>query len=171
MKWIVTLLVIGALGAAGWWYYKSTRDTPTEYQTTLITRGDLTQVVTATGQLNPVLNVQVGSQISGIVEKLFADFNSVVKSNQVIALIDPSTYDLGVLKAEAGLANTKANLALAEVQAHRADELFTNRLISASDHDTALAQLLQAKAQVQSDEATLKSAKVQLSYCTIYAPV
>jgi HlyD family secretion protein len=103
--------------------------------------------------------------------KLFADFNSVVKSNQVIAEIDPSTYDINVLKAEAGLANSKANLALAQVQATRADELYTNKLISASDHDTAQAQLLQAQAQVQSDEATLKNAKVQLSYCTIYAPV
>jgi HlyD family secretion protein len=113
----------------------------------------------------------VGSQISGIVKKLFADFNSVVTSNQVIAEIDPSTYDINVLKAEAGLANSKANLALAQVQAQRADELFTSKLISGSDHDTAHAQLLQAQAQVQSDEATLKNAKVQLSYCTNYAPV
>jgi HlyD family secretion protein len=171
MKWIVTLLVIGAIAGGGWWYYKSTRDTAPEYQTAPVTRGDLTQVVTATGQLGPVLNVQVGSQISGIVEKLFADFNSVVKSNQVIAEIDPSTYDINVLKADAGLANSKANLTLAQVQARRADELYTNNLISASDHDTAQAQLLQAQAQVQSDEANLKNAKVQLSYCTIYAPV
>jgi HlyD family secretion protein len=171
MKWIVTLLVIGALAGGGWWYYKSTRDIAPEYQTAPVTRGDLTQVVTATGQLGPVLNVQVGSQISGIVDKLFADFNSVVKSNQVIAEIDPSTYNINVLKADAGLANSKANLTLAQVQAHRADELYTNNLISASDHDIAQAQLLQALAQVQSDEANLKNAKVQLSYCTIYAPV
>ena len=171
MKWIVTLLVIAAIGGVGWWYYKNQSSAGPEYQTVPVTRGDLTQAVTATGQLGPVLNVQVGSQISGIVEKLFADFNSVVKSNQVIAQIDPSTYNINVLKAEAGLANSKANLTLAEAQAHRADELFTNRLISASDHDIANAQMLQAKAQVQSDEANLKSAQVQLSYCTIYAPV
>src|SRR5581483_664859 len=171
MKWIVTLLILGAIAGAGWWYYQNRHDEAPEYQTSAVTRGDLTQVVTATGQLGPVLNVQVGSQISGIVKKLLVDFNSVVKSNQLIAEIDPSTYDLNVLKAEAGVANSKANLALAEVQARRADELYTNRLISAADHDTAEAQLLQAKAQVQSDEATLKSAQVQLSYCTIYAPV
>jgi len=171
MKWIVTLIVVAALGAAGWWYYQSQHQGAPEYQTAPVNRGDLTQVVTATGQLGPVLNVQVGSQISGIVKKLFVDFNSVVKSNQVIAEIDPSTYQLTVLKAEAGVANSKANLALAEVQAHRSDELFTNNLISAADHDIANAQLLQAKAQVQSDEANLKNAQVQLSYCTIYAPV
>jgi HlyD family secretion protein len=171
MKWIVTLLVLAAIGGAGWWYYSSRQQSGPEYQTVAVSRGDLTQAVTATGQLGPVLNVQVGSQISGIVKKLFADFNSVVTSNQIIAEIDPSTYEITVLKSEAQVANSKANLALAEVQAHRADELFTNRLISASDQDTAQAQLLQAKAQVQSDEATLKSAQVQLSYCTIYAPV
>jgi HlyD family secretion protein len=171
MKWIVTLLIVGAMGAFGWWYYQTKHEPPPEYQVVPVARGDLTQVVTATGQLGPVLNVQVGSQISGIVKKLLVDFNSVVTSNQLIAEIDPSTYELGVLKAEAGLANSKANLTLAEVQARRADELFTNRLISASDNDTANAQLLQAKAQVQSDEATLKNAQVQLSYCTIYAPV
>ena len=68
MKWIITLLIIGALGGAGWWYYQSSHETAPEYQTAAVTRGDLTNAVTATGQLGPVLNVQVGSQISGIVE-------------------------------------------------------------------------------------------------------
>jgi HlyD family secretion protein len=170
-KWIFIFVVLAAASAGGFWYFKSTRDSVTEYQTTTVARGDLTQVVTATGQVGPVVNVQVGSQISGIIRKLHADFNSVVKSNEVIAEIDPSTYQVNVLKAEADLANAKANLALAQVQAHRSDELYTNRLISASDFDTANAQLEQARAQVQSDEASLKNAQVQLSYCTIYAPV
>jgi HlyD family secretion protein len=165
------LCLLGAAVGAGVWYHKSRADGGTAYQSTPVIRGDLTQVVTATGQLDPVVNVQVGSQISGIVKKLYVDFNSVVKSNQVIAEIDPSTYEVNVAKAEAEVANAKANLALAQVQARRADSLYTNRLISASDHDTALAQLQQADAQVQSDEASLKNAKVQLSYCTIYAPV
>src|SRR5947207_14461989 len=120
-KWIsgFILLAGGAFGA--WWYVKNHNEITTEYQTSTVTRGDLTQAVTATGQLGPVLNVQVGSQISGIVKKLLVDFNSVVKSNQLIAEIDPSTYELNVLKVEAGLANSKANLTLAEVQAHRSD--------------------------------------------------
>jgi len=171
MKWLIIFLIIAAVGGGGWWYYQKSHQIVPEYQTAAVARGDLTQAVTATGQLGPVLNVQVGSQISGIVKSLLVDFNSVVKSNQLIAEIDPSTYQISVLKASAGLANSKANLNLAEVQAHRSDELFTNRLISASDYDTAHAQLLQAQAQVQSDEASLKAAQVQLAYCTIYAPV
>lgn len=170
-KWFSILILLAAAAAGGWWYIKTRNDLATEYQTATVTRGNLTQVVTATGQLGPVLNVQVGSQISGIVKKLFIDYNSTVKSNQVIAEIDPSTYDINVLRAKAQLANSKANLTLAEVQARRSDDLFKANLISGSDHDTANAQLQQAQAQVQSDEANLKNAEVQLSYCTIYAPV
>jgi len=165
------MVLLGAVAGGGWWYYKGRHEPAPEYQTTTVARGDLTQAVTATGQLGPVVNVQVGSQISGIVKRLFFDWNSTVKSNQVIAEIDPATYQLGVLKGEAQLANSKANLALADVQARRADELFKANLISASDHDTAKAQLQQAQAQVQSDDANLKNAQVQLAYCTIYAPV
>lgn len=171
MKWLIIFLILAGVGGGGWWYYQKAHQAVPEYQMARVARGDLTQAVTATGQLGPVLNVQVGSQISGIVKSLLVDFNSVVKSNQLIAEIDPSTYQINVLKASAGLANSKANLNLAQVQAERSDELFTNRLISASDHDTAHAQLLQAQAQVQSDEASLKAAQVQLAYCTIYAPV
>jgi len=171
MKWILTLVVVCAIGAGVYWYVVKKGETPPEYQALPVSRGDLIQAVTATGQLGPVLNVQVGSQISGIIKRLFVDYNSVVKSNQIIAEVDSSTYDVTVLKAEAGLANSKANMALAEVQATRSEELFKSKLISASEHDIAQAQLLQAKAQVQSDEATLRSARVQLAYCTIYAPV
>src|SRR5713101_1092169 len=169
-KWIMILLVLGAAVGGGAWYYARGRNSGPEYQTVPVVRGDLTQVVTATGQLDPVVNVQVGSQISGIIKKMFVDYNSEVKSNQVIAQIDPSTYQINVLKAQAELANAKANLALARVQAQRADSLFTNRLISASDHDTAVAQMEQGDAQVQSAQANLESANVDLSRCTIYAP-
>ncbi|HVV73177.1 MAG TPA: efflux RND transporter periplasmic adaptor subunit [Verrucomicrobiae bacterium] len=171
LKRLFLVLLLGAAAAGAWWYFKGRGESPPEYQTTAVTRGNLTQVVTATGQLGPVLNVQVGSQISGIVKHLFIDYNSTVKSNQVIAEIDPSTYQINVMRAQAQLANSKANLSLAQVQARRSDELFQSKLISASDHDTAQAQLEQAQAQVQSDEANLKNAQVQLSYCTIYAPV
>src|SRR5579859_5942335 len=170
-KWLSILILLAGLGAGGWYYFKTHNEVATEYQSVPVSRGDLTQVVTATGQLGPVLNVQVGSQISGIVKKLFIDYNSTVKSNQIIAEIDPATYEINVLKAKAQVANSKANLTLAQVQARRADDLFKANLISGSDHDTAAAQLQQAQAQVQSDEANLKNADVQLSYCTIYAPV
>jgi HlyD family secretion protein len=169
-KWILALVILGG-GGGGLWYYLQTKDSAPQYQTAPIARGDLQQVVTASGSLNPVLNVEVGSQISGRIQALFADFNSTVKSNQIVAEIDPSTYQVAVLRMEAQLSNSMANLALAQVQARRAESLFQERLISGEGFDTAQAQLQAAQANVKSAEANLRSSQVDLNRCTIVAPV
>jgi HlyD family secretion protein len=171
LGWVIALLVLGGGAAAAIWYFVADHESGSQYQTAQVTRGDLIQSVTASGQLNPVVNVQVGSQISGRINKILVDFNSEVKSNQVIAQIDPASYQAAVLRAEADVANAKANLVLAEVQSTRANALFTNNLISASDHDTAVAQAQQAAAQLLSAEAALTNSQVDLSRCTIFAPV
>src|SRR5256712_5452598 len=171
VKWILILAVAGVVIGGGFWYYRAHRAEAAQYQTAPVARGDLTQLVTATGQVEPVLNVQVGSQISGRISKIFVDYNSVVKSNQPIAQIDPSSYQANLLRAAADLTNAMANLALTQVQARRADSLYTNNLISGSDHDIARAQLQQAQAQVLSCQAAVENATVDLSRCTIYAPV
>src|SRR5881392_2920051 len=84
------------------------------YQTANSTRGPITQAVTATGTLNPVLNVQVGSQISGNIQKLFVDFNSPVKAGEIVAQIDPAVFQASVTQAEGDLANARAGLELAQ---------------------------------------------------------
>ncbi len=132
-----------------------------------MTRGELTKLVTATGTLNPVVNVTVGSQVSGRISKLNVDFNSIVKSNEVIAEIDPSTYQAAVEQAKADLANAKANLELQQVEANRSSDLFTNKLISGSDYDTAIATLHEAEATVKIKQASLNNALVNLDYCKI----
>jgi HlyD family secretion protein len=171
MKWTIVTVAAGVVIAGGVWYFKGDHSDAPQYQTVLVTRGDLTQVVTATGTLNPVTNVTVGSQISGIIQTLYADWNSPVKANQVVAQLDPATYKAAVAQAEGDLANSKANLELNEVQAKRATELFKNNLISESDYDTAMANLHQAQAMVQIKQASLDNAKVNLERCTIYSPV
>src|SRR5436853_2107277 len=118
VKWLV-IAVIVAGATAGVWYLLKNHGSEPQYQPGTVSRGDLIQSVTASGQLNPVVNVQVGSQISGRIAKILVDFNSEVKSNQVIAEIDPSSYQASVLRAEADLANAKANLTLTKVQADR----------------------------------------------------
>src|ERR1043165_6933277 len=98
-KWLIILLLLaGAIGGAVW--YWGSDHTPPEYQTATVTRGDLVQSVTANGTLNPVLNVQVGSQISGNIQKLYADFNSPVKAGDIVAQIEPSIYQASVIQAE-----------------------------------------------------------------------
>src|SRR5205807_1379378 len=97
------------------------------FQAAPVTRGPLTQVVTATGTLNPVVNVQVGSQVSGNIAKLFADFNSEVKAGQVVAQIDPVLFQATVTQTEGDLANAQAALELARVNGKRTQELFAKK--------------------------------------------
>jgi HlyD family secretion protein len=171
MKWIVIVMVAAAGIGGGWWFLSHKQDDAPEYQTAVIARGDLTSAVTATGTLNPVTNITVGSQISGIIQSLNADWNTRVKANQVVAQLDPATYKASVAQAEGDLANAKATLELNEIQARRSTELFNNKLISESDYDTAVANLHQAQAMVQIKQAALDNARVNLSRCTIYSPV
>jgi HlyD family secretion protein len=136
-----------------------------------VTRGDLTQIVTAAGQLNPVTNVTVGCQISGPIAKLYVDWNSPVTNGQIVALIDPAIYRANLHSAEGDLANSEAAMELAKVNAGRSKELLANRLIPQSDDDQAVATLHQAEATVEIKRAALELAKVNLHYCTIYSPV
>jgi HlyD family secretion protein len=169
-RWILLVIVIAA-AIGGVMYFKKDHSEPPQYQTVAVTRGDMTQAVTANGTLNPVLNVQVGSQVSGNIAKLFADYNSLVKSNQVVAQLDTAVFDAAVHQAEADLANTKALLELDQAEARRSTELYKSKLVSDSDNDTAQATLHQAQAQVKLKEAALERAKLDLDHCTIYAPV
>lgn len=170
-KWIILLGVPAVLVVGGWYFFNQRGDGVPQFQTATVSRGEIIQAVTATGTLNPVLNVQVGSQISGIIQSLFADFNSKVSSNQVIAQLDPATYQANVMSAEADLANARAQLELAQLNARRSEELFKSKLVAQSEYDQTIASLHQAEAQVQIKYATLNRTKVDLGRCTIYAPV
>src|SRR4029453_13715421 len=141
------------------------------YQTATITRGPITQAVTATGTLNPVVNVKGGSQVSGNIAKLFVDFNSQVKAGQVVAQIDPALFQATVTQAEGDLANAQAALELAKVKAKRTQELFTKKTSSEADVDQATANLHQAEANVKIKQGALDKAKADLDHCTITSPI
>src|SRR5437588_13038162 len=114
------------------------------YQTAIVTRGAITQLVTATGTLNPVVNVQVGSQVSGNIAQLSADFNSAVKAGQAVAQIDPMLFQAAVTQAEGDVASAQAALELAKVNAARTQKLFVEKNSSQQDVDQANATLHQA---------------------------
>ncbi len=169
-KWLVIVAVIAAV-AGGYFYFRHGQGEGLSYNTVTAGRGELTATVTATGTLNPVVNVTVGSQVSGRISKLNVDYNSVVVSNQVIAEIDPATYQAAVEQASADLANAKANLELQQAQYDRSCELYTNKLISGSDFDIARASLDSAAATVKIKQASLSNSRVNLNYCKILSPV
>src|SRR5882762_1799910 len=113
------IISIVALVLIGLTLRKCRSSSEQSFQTVAVARGPITQAVTATGTLNPVQNVQVGSQVSGNIQKLFADFNSIVKAGQVIAQIDPVVFQANVNQAEGELENTRAALELARLNATR----------------------------------------------------
>ncbi len=171
LKWpviIVTGLVV--VGFCIWIFSRGDNSAP-QFQTAVVERGDITNVVTATGTLNPVVNVQVGCQVSGRIKALYVDFNSEVKSNQLIAEIDTRTYEAQVASAQADLANAKANLELQQANAERDAQLFTNKLIARADYDSDIATLHEAEATVLIKQASLSNAMNNLGYCKIYSPV
>ena len=141
------------------------------YQTAVVTRGPITQAVTATGTLNPVVNVQVGSQVSGNISKLFADFNSQVKAGQVVAQIDPALFQATVTQTEGDLASAQAALELAKVNAKRTQDLFARKTSSQADLDQAMANLHQAEANVKIKQGALDKARADLDHCTITSPI
>lgn len=141
------------------------------YQTAPVTRGPITQTVTATGTLNPVVNVQVGSQVSGNIQKLFADFNSKVKAGDVVAQIDPVLFQATVTQAEGDLASAQAALELAKVNAARTQELVAKQNSARADLDQAMANLHQAEANVKIKQGALDKARADLEHCTIKSPV
>jgi len=155
------------------------------YRTELATRGNIQATVTATGTVNAVTTVLVGTQVSGTINRLFVDFNSRVKKGQIIAQIDPSIFESQVQQAQANLLSAQANLDKAEttlVDAKRTfdrnKELFAKNLIARSDLDTAetnyqadKAQVSSSKAQIAQAKASLNYARQNLAYTKILSPV
>ncbi len=170
MKKLFLILVVG-LGAGAWWYVRYHGEKPPEYQTVTVTEGPMTQVVTATGTLNPVVNVTVGSQISGNISELHADFNSPVKKDQVVANLDPATFLATVHQCDGDLASSQATLELAQLTAKRKKDLVDQKAAPQADLDTALSNLNQAIANVKIKQANLEKAQVDLERCAIRSPI
>jgi HlyD family secretion protein len=169
---LIALAVILAAGAAGLWYYFDNKgDRQPEFSTIKPTRGDIIQAVTATGDLQPVVTVDVGAQVSGQVKEVLVDFNSKVKAGDVLARIDPSPAEQKLRQAQADLESAKANNQLLKISAERTRELSKKNLVSQSELDTAEAQLAQSNATLLTRTALVENAKLDLEHCTITAPI
>ena len=169
-KLIVIIIVLAALGAGAGAYYMRKNTKEPEVRTAPVTRGDVVQSVQATGTLEAVTTVEVGSQVSGIVQELYADFNSIVKRNQVIARLDPTILDTqieqqkaNVARSEADLDRLQVSLADAEQKLKRAQALSEKNLLARSELDTAQTNVDSARAQIKSSQAALVQAKSQLN--------
>ena len=141
------------------------------FETTTVRRGDISRNVTATGQLGAVVSVDVGSQISGKILALHADFNSPVKKGELVAEIDPSIYQAVVDQGKGELASAKAALELARLTSDRKRELVARKAGTQADLDKAQAEYQQAAATVTIQQGLLDRANADLDHCRIDAPV
>src|SRR5215468_7009257 len=141
--WIVALMLVLAAAASGAWFYAQSRGNTARFRTAKVERGPLTATVSATGTLNAVVTVQVGSQVSGQIKELFVDFNSLVKRNQLVARIDPEKFQAAVAQAKAQVEMAKANVLnqRALVEKTRADLANAHAALLAARAQTAKAQV------------------------------
>lgn len=181
---LIVLLATGGAGAL-WWFGFHNGRSDVKYRFGKVEKGDLLVTVTATGTVQPFLLVQVGTQVTGTVQKLNVDFNSKVKANEVVAQIDPAPFQAVVDQNKANLdravadvVRVKALLTQAEKDLARSRELQKKELISASDLDTAVATydslaatVKVSDASVAQAQATLESSLVNLRYTTIVSPI
>lgn len=178
---VMTLVVAVAAGL----YISLRHRAPARYITEAVTRGPIVRSVSATGTVNPVITVQVGTYVSGPIEAIYTDFNAQVKAGQLCAKIDPRPYQILVDQARAGLASSEAqllkdhaDLAYKELFYRRSERLLKANVVAQDGYDNALSAAQQARAQVKLDEAAigqqkaaLKQAETNLNYTNIVSPV
>jgi len=168
--WVAGATVV-VLGIGGAYYLARAKSEVPKYRATPVDSGTVVATVTATGTLSAVTTVAVGSQVSGIISKLYVDFNSHVKKGQLLAELDPTPFQEALDQQRANLLKSRSDERLAGVNLGRQKRLRDLQLIAASDYDTAVAQHDDAAAVVKQTEAALKQAETNLSYTSIKAPI
>ena len=187
MKRIGIILGVAAIGLAigGYVFFNGERKAPVRYRTAVVERGSVMSVVSAIGTVNPVVSVQVGTQVSGMVKSLHADFNTRVKAGDTVAVIDPEPFRArreqaasNLEMARSNLARARADLAQRKRERDRVQSLVAQQFVSQNDVDVALtnyesaeAQLRVVDAQVRQSEAALHVADLELKHTVIRSPV
>jgi len=169
---IVILGLVAAAGGAAWVVLQRRDEAGGEkYRTQAVDRGDVTMIVTATGTISAVTTVQVGSQVSGIIARLHADFNSPVTAGQLLAELDPTPFEAQVEQRRADLVQAEVQMRNATITFKRQERLLAEGLAAEADFDTARANADAAVAQVDQARATLSQARTNLRYTRILSPI
>jgi len=165
------LLVLGAAGGYAWWKRGAESAPADRWRQEAVDRGDVVQVVSANGTVNPVTSVNVGTQVSGTIIRLHADFNSVVKEGQLLAELDPALFNAALAQSEASLNSAQAALRLAQSKEARTRSLVEKKFIAQAELDTAVKELEAAEAQVALARAQVARDQTNLRYTIIRSPI
>lgn len=169
--YIVIIVIVLALVTVGYFWLSGSNSKDQRYRTDKVTRGDIVLQVRATGTINPVKTVQVGSQVSGTLSHIFVDYNSTVKQGQIIAVIDSTLLYASVKEAQANLEHNQAQVSQTERDLKRTKDLFAKDLVSQADMDAATTAYESAIAQLRQTQAALDRVRVNLRYAIIRAPI
>lgn len=167
--YIVIALIAIAIGI--WFFSNKKEEQHVDFITEKVAPRTLESTVTATGTIEPVTSVTVGTQVSGIIDKLYVDYNSIVKKGQVIAELDKTNLNSQLNTAKANLASAQSKLAYELANYNRYHTLYKKGLVSADDYENALLAYNQAKATLKTSKESVAQAQTNLSYATITSPV
>ncbi|HEX4961595.1 MAG TPA: efflux RND transporter periplasmic adaptor subunit [Thermoanaerobaculia bacterium] len=171
-RWLIAAIVVVVAVLVVLFFLRRGKDGGGDrYRTEAVSRGNITMTVNATGTLSAVVTVQVGSQVSGIISRLYADFNSQVKQGQLLAELDPTPFQQTVEQRQADVTKSKVEVANALITYNRQKRLFDAGLIAQSDLDAAKAAFDSAQAGLALSQASLKQAQTNLGYTKIYSPI
>jgi len=171
MRIIVTAALLVLVTAGFWLYRRADASEAPAYRFAAVERGDLQATVSATGKLNAVTTVQVGTQVSGQVSAIHADFNDAVKKGELIARIDPTLQEQAVREARANVERSRAELEQAERAYERNRQLYETKVVTQSELEAVQYARSVAKANMQSAEVSLDRARRNLAYTSIHAPI
>ena len=168
---LIAVAVVVVVGAGIWFFAGSPAKHKVTYATTTVSKGDISNSVTATGTIEPVTEVEVGTQVSGIIDKIYVDYNSVVTKGQLIAEMDRVTLQSELASQKATYDGAKAEYEYQEKNFQRSKGLHEKSLISDTDYEQALYNYQKAKSNYDSSKASLAKAERNLSYATITSPI
>jgi HlyD family secretion protein len=168
---ILLIILIVIIGVGAWLLFGNKSEAKIEWRSSKAERGDIKVVVTASGIVSADTTVQVGTQVSGIISKIFVDFNSHVRKGQVVALLDTTYLAAAVEDASASLYRNQVQVDLTKRNFDRNKELFEQKVIAQADYDQALSDYETAKGNLRSGKSALNRAMINLKYATIVAPV
>ena len=168
--WIGMILVV-VIAVAAWLLSGGKKEEKINFKQEKVATHTLQNSITATGTIEAVTSVTVGTQVSGIVNKLYVDYNSVVKKGQVIAELDKTNLISELNTAKANLASTESNLSYQSANMKRYQTLYKKGLVSADEYENALLAYRQAKEQVVSSRENVQKAQTNLGYATITSPI
>lgn len=168
---LISLVLLIIAGGLSWWLIPEKMSSENRYVTATVERGTITQTVSANGTLNPVTLVNVGSQVSGIVRKIYADFNDHVKAGQILLELDPALIQAQLQQSMANMENARATLELAQANEARTRGLFAQEYVTRQELDQSVQVLKSARAQLAVFEAQATRDRTNLSYTVIRSPV